>query len=180
MWPRQPRFDSGCGHAGTLQRYAAKWTACQLTGVDVWWWSRKRNPDWSTNSRCSGPPGHRWHRYHAQWIWKVFNFPGSLDTRWSSLSDMHLGARFKTTSSSGQDVALWPRQPRFDSWGGHAGCAAEIRGTDCLPDDRLRCLVWSRIRSPGWSAKLQMQRPVPSGSGGLRLFRCLLAPQSSQ
>ena len=43
-----------------------------------------------------------------QWIWKVFNFPGSLDTRFSSLCDMHLGARFKTTSSSGQDVALWP------------------------------------------------------------------------
>ena len=24
-----------------------------------------------------------------------------------------------STSSSGQDVALWPRQPRFDSWRGH-------------------------------------------------------------
>ena len=127
LCPRQPSFDSWCGHAGTLQRYAAKWTACQLTGVDVWWWSRMRNPDRSTNSRCSGPPGHRWHRYHAQWIWKVFNFPGSLDTRFSSLCDMHLGARFKTTSSSGQDVALWPRQPRFDSWCGHAGLLCTAR-----------------------------------------------------
>ena len=25
----------------------------------------------------------------------------------------------RSTSSSGQDVALWPRQPRFDSWCGH-------------------------------------------------------------
>ena len=27
-----------------------------------------------------------------------------------------------STSSSGQDVALWPRQPRLDSWYGHCCC----------------------------------------------------------
>ena len=27
--------------------------------------------------------------------------------------------RWRSLSSSGQDVALWPRQPRFKSWQGH-------------------------------------------------------------
>ena len=29
----------------------------------------------------------------------------------------------RSTSSSGQDVALWPRQPRFNSWCGHRAMA---------------------------------------------------------
>ena len=29
----------------------------------------------------------------------------------------------RSTSSSGQDVALWPRQPRFKSWCGHRAMA---------------------------------------------------------
>ena len=32
----------------------------------------------------------------------------------------------KSTSSSGQDVALWPRQPRFKSWCGHFGGMATL------------------------------------------------------
>ena len=54
----------------------------------------------------------------------VFDLPDPLDTRFSlSRINMHVGARIKTTSSSGQDVVLWPRQPRFKSWCGHRAMA---------------------------------------------------------
>ena len=44
-----------------------------------------------------------------------------------------------TTSSSGQDVALWPRQPRFDSWCGHVAgprCPLAL-GTHAPPSSPL-------------------------------------------
>ena len=47
--------------------------------------------------------------------------PRSRSSRAAALfwDDLWLQAAPVTTSSSGWDVALWPRQPRFDSWCGH-------------------------------------------------------------
>ncbi len=64
-----------------------------------------------------------------------------------------------TTSSSGQDVALWPRQPRFDSWCGQVSCATLRSGAILLV---VVAGLWRMARAlrggvVRWSCFLAMQ-----------------------
>ena len=128
-WPRQPRFDSWCGHAGALQRYAAtdRAPAGRLRCLVVFTDAQSRL---ERKLQMQRPARAQMASISCPVDLEVFDLPGSLRARFSSsLSNMHVGARFKTTSSSGQDVALWPRQPRLKSWCGQCAKVAMIPRT---------------------------------------------------
>ena len=109
LWPREPRFKSWSGHLCQAQLPSA-WvfpTFCPLK-------LRTAAPITRLFSHSACPS--------LATVRRKAVIHGSLCQQEINSSGI---ARSGSTSSSGQDVASWPRQPRFKSWCGHL-CQAQL------------------------------------------------------
>ena len=128
LWPRQPRVKSWCGHMPRA-RWPKCWGTCLVTAtVAVGKVNATTNPGTCFHHNySSGRP--RWATLSCTLRPESGNLKKQPSLTGRSLFEVlkpfqiFFGAW--PTSSGGQDVALWPRQPRFKSW-----CGQTVPGRD--------------------------------------------------
>ena len=173
MWPRQPRFKSWCGQTAlrrhpvlpVLVRALALGVgrlSCPVCAAALHDW-----PSWLATCACPSSAAGGATSCWLHWTWQVDTLQGGLLP--------------KSASSSGQDVALWPRQPRFKSWCGqttlrrHPVLPVLVRPL-ALGVGRLSCLVCAAELHvwPSWHRHMCMPL-LRSGRGDMVLAPLNLA-----